>query len=186
MTSPSQHKAVWNGLCIRVPQLVAPPLMSRMTGSSMVVAQAYAMAVSMPRTRAADHFALTASMRQTPAPTSAVASRSARQRRRENFLFRSSNKALYGGDGFEDQRDFTNRRDDGPRWCCIHSRRSVMDNSPGEEVSAGQSKADTTEVGQNYICGLPKDKEGFGPLNSGSSLYFHRGCFYWEAVPILE
>ena len=61
-----------------------------------------------------------------------------------------------------------------------------MDDSSGEEVSAGQSKADTTEVGQNYICGLPKDKEGFGPLNSGSSLYFHRGCFYWEAVPILE
>ena len=50
----------------------------------MVVAQAYAMAVSMPRTRAADHFALTASMRQTPATTWAVASRSARQRRREN------------------------------------------------------------------------------------------------------
>ena len=53
----------------------------------MVVAQAYAMAVSMPRTRAADHFALTASMRQTPATTWAVASRSARQRRRENFYF---------------------------------------------------------------------------------------------------
>ena len=61
-----------------------------------------------------------------------------------------------------------------------------MDDSPGEEVSAGQSKTDTTEVGQNYICGLPKSKEGFGPLNSGSSLHFHRGCFYWEAVPILE
>ena len=55
-----------------------------------------------------------------------------------------------------------------------------MDNSPGEEVSAGQSKADTTEVGQNYICGLPKDKEGFGPLNSGSPF------FAQTAPPALE
>ena len=55
-----------------------------------------------------------------------------------------------------------------------------MDNSPGEEVSAGQSKADTTEVGQNYICGLPKDKEGFEPLNSGSPF------FAQMALPIME
>lgn len=31
------------------------------------------------------------------------------------FVFRQTYSALYGGDGFEDQRDFTNRRDDGPR-----------------------------------------------------------------------
>lgn len=55
-----------------------------------------------------------------------------------------------------------------------------MDNSPGEEVSADQSKTDTTEVGQNYICGLPKDKEGFGPLNSGSPF------FAQTALPIME
>lgn len=56
-----------------------------------------------------------------------------------------------------------------------------MDNSPGEEVSAGQSKADTTEVGQNYICGLPKGKEGFRPLNSGSPFFFAQ-----TALPIME
>ena len=55
-----------------------------------------------------------------------------------------------------------------------------MDDSSGEEASAGQSKADTTEVGQNYICGLPKDKEGFGPLNSGSPF------FAQTALPIME
>lgn len=55
-----------------------------------------------------------------------------------------------------------------------------MDDSSGEEVSAGQSKADTTEVGQNYICGLPKGKEGFGPLNSGSPF------FAQTALPIME
>lgn len=54
-----------------------------------------------------------------------------------------------------------------------------MDNSPGEEVSAGQSKTDTTEVGQNYICGLPKDKEGFRPLNSGSPFFRTNGTAYY-------
>lgn len=54
-----------------------------------------------------------------------------------------------------------------------------MDNSPGEEVSAGQSKADTTEVGQNYICGLPKEKRGIWAAKQRLSLFRTNGTAYY-------
>lgn len=104
-----------------------------------------------------------------------------------SFRFRRFRKALYGGDGYENQESSERDRNICDSGRGIDSKRCPVDECSGREISDGQSQTDTSEVRQNYIRRLQESKERSGPLKQWlSSFHFHRGCFYEDVVPNLE
>ena len=80
------------------------------------------------------------------------------------FLFRNSDRGLYGGDGFEYQENSEYDRNIRDCGRGINSECRPLDKCFGREISNGQSQTDTSEVRQNYIRRLQESKEGSGPL----------------------